>query len=388
MGMHLTSRLQKLFNSKFLRPLARIKATSVTQHLDNKNSRLVCTGRHIKASEFLDLLREAEDNHDPTPNLSGKCLHEEDLSQIKNLRRLRLDRANLQGACLAGCNLQHASLKGANLTNAELYDADLSNTNLEKAVLYKASLMYADLTRANLSGANLKDADLKGAIFDRTAMRLTSLGKHIKQEREGNYLDAQSIYLALKENFQSIGLYDAASWAYVRERVTERFTFAPWRAMEYYGPKRSDVPGALHNTTQPIASKATLSQRVRKVQIFVEQLRFWVTHNYWWKWLTGLAQEWVWGYGQRPARVINVCLVIIPLFALIYHIDGGIQSSGRPLDLKELIVYSLATFTTSTIPDVSPVSTSAQVWSSLEGIFGVTTLALFTTALAQRMGGR
>ena len=100
--------------------------------------------------------------------------------QNTNLRRAKLDEANLIGARFNGANLIEADLVGANLSGAWLMGADLRFANLIGANLYRAKLDEANLSeasivganlpgawlyKANLSGVNLGEARLDGAIL-------------------------------------------------------------------------------------------------------------------------------------------------------------------------------------------------------------------------------
>jgi uncharacterized protein YjbI with pentapeptide repeats len=100
-----------------------------------------------------------------------------DLARV-DLRRARLDGANLQGAMLVGANLQGAMLDGANLQGADLSGANLQgadlsgaylqgavfdSANLQKAELRKAHLQKVRFFYANLDDAVLADANLQGA---------------------------------------------------------------------------------------------------------------------------------------------------------------------------------------------------------------------------------
>lgn len=106
--------------------------------------------------------------------------------QGANLRRTDFRDANLKGADLEGANLRNvlfegANLQVANLTKANLSGSDLSrvkfkdvelrNADLRGAYLNDANFYSSDLNKANLSGAtlsgaNFKLSDLRGAILD------------------------------------------------------------------------------------------------------------------------------------------------------------------------------------------------------------------------------
>ena len=86
----------------------------------------------------------------------------------KNLSKIDLIGANLQGAYLRRANLKkahlnQAHLEGANLWEAHMEEAALIGANLEGADLHKAHLDGAFLYEAHLEGADLRATNLKGA---------------------------------------------------------------------------------------------------------------------------------------------------------------------------------------------------------------------------------
>ncbi len=63
---------------------------------------------------------------------------------------------------------------------------------------------------------------MSGAWMDRVRISHAQLGAAIPEELEKSYAVAQSTYLSLKQNFESIGDYEGASWAYRKERRMEK----------------------------------------------------------------------------------------------------------------------------------------------------------------------
>jgi uncharacterized protein YjbI with pentapeptide repeats len=94
-------------------------------------------------------------------NFSEADLSEADLSEAD------LTGADFRGAKLRGTNLTATRLPGALFGSAESGDSqtesDHINTDLRRAKLNKANLTGADLSDANLTGADLSDANLTGA---------------------------------------------------------------------------------------------------------------------------------------------------------------------------------------------------------------------------------
>jgi uncharacterized protein YjbI with pentapeptide repeats len=114
-------------------------------------------------------------------NVSRDANNQEIDLRGSQLRKVNLDKARFNGACLAKVNFIEANLKEAHLYNANLSEtnlckADLTKANLIKANLYRAILTQANLKNANLKKANLEQANLREANFEEaifTGVKLT-----------------------------------------------------------------------------------------------------------------------------------------------------------------------------------------------------------------------
>jgi hypothetical protein len=163
-----------------------------------------------------------------------------------------------------------SSLYMVNLSSSWLFRADLSNANLTAAKLSKATLYEADLTKAEFYGADLcnarftgaildqtrfLDADLQGAFFFRarlsnTEMSAHQLGGSIGEERAKKYVHAAEAYSRLKSNFESIGRYGDAGWAYCKERRMRK-RWAAEKAVDSWnrGGRRQAIRERVHWAT-------------------------------------------------------------------------------------------------------------------------------------------
>ena len=167
----------------------------------------------------------------------------------RDLGGARLWKANLQGAILEEAQLQDAYLWHAQLQGADLWDAVLQGARLWDAQLQGADLAGAQLQGAFLGGAQLQGADLAGAVLegiylygawlDRTRLRAEQLGGAIGEELEARgstdpeqrlkwFEEAGEGYLGLKRNFEGLGYYDDALWAYRKERRMDKLA-AKWK---------------------------------------------------------------------------------------------------------------------------------------------------------------
>jgi uncharacterized protein YjbI with pentapeptide repeats len=297
-------------------------------------------------------------------NLSGANLQGANLSSA-DLQEANLSEANLHGVNLSGANLHGVDLSGANLHGARLWSVSLQGArlwgiNLQGARLYGANLQEADLFRANLQGASLWDANLQGvdllkcksithiylenARLDHTRLRQDQLGEAIgeelaaekkelpAQQRAKRYASAKHAYLALKQNFDDLGDYNASSWAYIKERKMEK-----WEA--FYSGSRG-------------------------------------------KFIADQLTEWVSLYGEGPWRVI-ISLVIVWLgFALIYGLTYGVWGPWQEIDIGriryittdpiDLLSFSLGAMVTHPPTDLEARSIwFMRVLMPLEALLGI-----------------
>lgn len=358
-----------------------------------------------------------------TANLQGAILGKANLQggilSEANLQRANLARADLRGANLWGANLQEAnlwaaSLQGANLTRADLRGANLPRANLQEAILWEADLQeavlgaaslqeaflgkadlqeavlrYADLQGADLRFANLREVDLVDvkaggllgiklyrAKLDHTLLKREQLGLAIGEELAGRYREARDAYLALKQNFESLGDYEAASWSYVKERQMEKACSAPWRARRFYGEEQ-------------------LGGRPFGHKLPTYQLRVWwffIRHTA--KWLSDWLVELVCGYGERPWRTVATMAVVFAVFVAIYWATWAVikveETSGAIVrvptrNLIDLAVFGLGAFTTMDPKGLDPRATWVQFVAGLEALVGIGLTGLLGFVLGNRI---
>lgn len=339
-------------------------------------------------------------------NLQGAKLLLADLQGANllaaDLRGANLAMANVQGADLSATNLQEAilweaSLQKALFKNADLRGANLSASNLQGAYLWSADLQGANLWDADLQGANLWEANLHGAdlrmaklqgvdllsavdligirwcgvVLERTRLRRWQLGPKIgdelaaeKGEGSASYDEAREAYLALKNNFNEMGRYDDASWAYRRERRMERAMSWPGRvAKEFEEQKR----------------------RLEKAHPRLGRPWFHVRHTG--KWLADSLVQWLTGYGEDPRPVLGwAALLVFVVYPVVYWWCAGRQApaGGLPALVADYILLSVELFSTLGPIGRDPLDAWTKVWAGSESMVGLSFLALLMFTLGNR----
>lgn len=283
----------------------------------------------------------------------------------------QLQGAELIGAQLQGAKLMYAQLQGAQLCSAQLKEANLWRAQLQGANLWGAQLQGAFLWEAQLQGANLWGVEFQrvdmygvvsldaahwyGAFLDHTRMRRESLGKAIGDELEAHrrkrpreYHEAKEGYLLLKNNFNQIGRYEDASWAYVKEQQMEKMAFHwEWRSHGW---------------------------------------QVWRAWGSLWRWLRNWFYELSTGYGERPWNAVLCGLGAVLAFAVGFWATGVAGGRG-PAAFFDSLVYSIATFATFNLarPGLNPEGRGVEIFSSLEAILGIGVLALVVFTVGNRM---
>ncbi|AWN34576.1 pentapeptide repeat-containing protein [Methylobacterium radiodurans] len=269
-------------------------------------------------------------------------------------RRARLDEANLSDVNLTHSDFEGASLTKARLVGSRLRGANLSGVKLDGADLSGADFSDTSLVRLNLATCRLTHARFAGAFVTGTRMRVDQLGGAVGEEVAGVYEAAQASYLALEQNWRSIGSQDAASWAYKRGRRMGRMQAgvqarAAWKAR---------APRAL------------------------------LQHGY--RWVADRFVEWLCDYGESLSRIARAFAIVILVFGVLYGLTGGmiLEGEGRatynPLDLMS---YSALNMMTANPPEIGikPTGRIANLLVGVQGAAGIILMGLFGFVLGNRL---
>jgi uncharacterized protein YjbI with pentapeptide repeats len=340
-----------------------------------------------------------------TANLQGVNLWD------ANLEKAIMWCVGLQRANLVDTDLQEAILYSAKLQWAVLGDANLEKANLRNASLQGTSLLYTKLRGANLGHANLQSADLRfadlrevdlldieeggllgvklyRAKLDHTLLKREQLGPAIGDEQAGEYREARDAYLALKQNFEDLGDYEAASWAYIKERKMEKATKAPWRCREYYG-QEEPFPRPVRGLF------GKLWPNIRQWRYGVlpcwSPLVWWFWFKYTLKWGGDWFVEGLCMYGESIPLVLFWMAAALLGFAAYYGCIGGILLVEPNGEMKvatsfwHYLVYSAGAFTTTGFARFQAVDDCIRLVTAIQAIVGIFLAGLLGFVVCNRI---
>lgn len=309
----------------------------------------------------------------------GINFHGVDLT-LADCEETNLEWADLEGAKLYDTVFDKAHLWKANLRGVILSTASFRETDLNCADLRDSETFDTDFRGAYLNGARLEGVDLfsakslvgihvGGAVLGRTQMRWEQLGGKIGEEIEGDYWLAKEAYLNLKSNFTSLGRYDDAGKAYIKERRMEKMCSAPWRARRVYMGER-DL-GYRDESELPVWH--------------LRILWFYARHT--WKWLWDWVAELVCGYGESIGRVLANMVVVLVGFTVFYWATRSVvdQSGARVSNFLDCLIFSLGAFTTLGFRGLEPVNRTIELWTNLQALLGIGLTGLLGFVLGNRI---
>jgi len=193
-------------------------------------------------------------------------------------------------------------------------------------------------------------------------MRRDQLGRSIGDELTAHenpspraYHEASESYLLHKNNFLSLGRYEDAAWAYIKEQQMEKMAYrSEWRAHGWH---------------------------------------LWKAWGSLWRWLRNWSYELLTGYGERTWMPVLWAIAVILAFATGYAVAGNISPdfAGDPAtaqgshDFLDALTHSIGAFATIGFNTLEPLGWGARLLTAIESALGVSLFALFIFTLGNRM---
>lgn len=289
---------------------------------------------------------------DPPDMLDLKGLHFDALDYQVDLGRVRMEKLNLWKAKFGKINLKEASFE----------DCRLSLATFEGSYLYRAKFLHCDLQSAQFIGAFLMrtafiDTHLRFSSFENCRINIADLPNQLLEEQQGDFQLASDIYKSLRLNLQALGDVRGASEAALKQQQLQRREH--WRQSRNPKKKR---PERLRHLRQAA-----------------------------WRY----AMEWLWGYGERPQRMLGFSFLFCLTWGLLYYAvgfgSGGVclePGARTPIEQLELSMYmSFVTFTTVGYGDFSPCTMLGRLLATFQAFCGVFVMGLYVSANARTFSG-
>ncbi|MGT4676803.1 potassium channel family protein, partial [Aeromonas caviae] len=266
----------------------------------------------------------------------------------------------------------------------------ITNTKFQDLYFERTDVQELRLLNSFLFKVGIKDSSVTPFIQNCEIRELSYLPKV-----GAPHLETSTTYRLLRAAFQSSGLRQEASNFYYKERVYER--------KSYFHPQLIDrkiFQGLDHGGQISILKdlydrgffeKKDLPKEIRKV--LVSKVKMHVIPKYLFplmksrfKWFVSLFESILWGYGERPSRIILVALATVTFYSGIYSYFDWLDEKGNPyhLSLLDSSYFSVVTFTTLGYGDITPKTEILKLLAGSEALLGAFTMGLIVAGFSNR----
>ncbi|TLY49001.1 MAG: two pore domain potassium channel family protein [Gammaproteobacteria bacterium] len=322
----------------------------------------------------------------------------------RNLSFVDLDYLTIEGGMHGSreTDCYFSSCRGLRIESAELNFISFVQCPLEDLTIRSSSLQDIQVIRCVLSGHlrrfYVENSRLSKWIFDGTTVPLDLnhsdlIEPVIVPDKSATPPDLAAMYRSLRVASQANGRRDSASKYYYYERKCERRAlFSPYLIF------RNDFPpmgyaGRAEDLIQQWQSGIFDSRRALQLfrAIVWFHLRTWLVPKFALRalqfklrWLFSLLEEIVWGYGERPSRIVLSGLFILSVYSGIYYriLNSAPHTDGR--SLLDCAYFSVVTFTTLGYGDITPKSDLMKVLCGSEALIGAFMMGLVVAGFANR----
>lgn len=273
----------------------------------------------------------------PTMELDG--------STLLDLRGIRICGTQLDGMLIRNVNLRWATLEDVGFKGARLVDCNLSQAIFSQCYFRRTVFQRCDIVNSRFDSCEFPNARLESSRLDFASFRNCEIDlAGIKFRDDASPQVLARVCRSLKLNAMSMGRFlDASELAY-QERTYERYLL-----------HRRAFPGA--------GEKA--GSRLRAFAL----------------WLDSLLFNWLWGYGERPWRLVPSMLFMIFAFGTLQFALDGVPGRGW----WEHVYFSGITFCSVGYGDLVPEQPIPRALAIAEGILGITFLGLLIASATKRI---
>jgi hypothetical protein len=102
------------------------------------------------------------------------------------------------------------------------------------------------------------------------------------------------------------------------------------------------------------------------------------------RWLASIFEELLWGYGERPMRVVLFMGLAITVYAWVYHAVAWPETSNIPTGWFDDFYFSVVTFTTLGYGDILPATKGLKFICASEALVGGLSLGLIVAGFSNK----
>jgi hypothetical protein len=273
------------------------------------------------------------------------------------------------------CSMTSFTAKGSRLQDFYFEETNLQELRLNDSFVYRMGFKESNMTPF------IQNCELRELKFS--------------PKKNNSPVQVATTYRLLRAAYQSSGLRQEASDCYYRERVFERKSyFHPYYAnskafqgipnggrfsavLEFYNRgfyEFKDLPRELYKAAVSKLKMHTLPKYL--IPLMKSRLR----------WFASGFESLLWGYGERPSRIVLVAIGLIGCYAGAYQLVEWVDDKGYPLkmDFWDSVYFSVVTFTTLGYGDITPKTLLLKSLAGSEALLGAFSMGLIVAGFSNR----
>lgn len=335
----------------------------------------------------------------PVLKLGETVLHRVNMGE-RNLDFVNLDHLTLDGKFFGSSwkYINFSSCQSIRLTNAEawfftFYRCAVDTISIENSKIQDFYFESDGNLTVSLTGSHVYRLGITDSIF-------VPIVKD-SELREVSFIPPKAAppgmvattYRMLRAAYQAAGQRWEASECYYNERKFERKAF--YRPYGEYLPQFPGVPyRGLFSEAKLHFEKGHLDEvglRNARHKIILARLNILRRPKtlfllLWSKmrWLASIFEELLWGYGERPMRVVLCMVLAITIYACVYHAMPWPKTTNIPTGWLDDFYFSAVTFTTLGYGDILPATNALKLICASEALVGGLSLGLIVAGFSNR----
>jgi hypothetical protein len=320
----------------------------------------------------------------------------------RNLDFADLDHLVIEGKYHANKQtyVQYSSCRNIRISNAnmafyEFRRCSMGRFSCESSTLYSFGFVECDQLDFSFADSKLRKVRFErcGVSFSFDHCELIDVS-YAPAKQARYYSAAAEVYRQLRIAYQSCGKRHEAAEAYYQERSHERKALAnPYFELEW---EREFPPRRHGQSAREVVTdwrNGTYESRVaarRILDILWFHIRVWLVPRYSllalkfkFRYLVSLMEALVWGYGERPSRIVSTAIVLLGAYSVAYSalLNSGAGAGTSAIDCMYL---SLVTFTTLGYGDITPKTPLMKLACGSEAAIGAFVLGLVVAGFANK----
>ncbi|HEX5577348.1 MAG TPA: ion channel, partial [Gemmatimonadaceae bacterium] len=266
-------------------------------------------------------------------------------STLLDLRGIRIHGTQLDGMLIRKVNLRWATIEDVGFKGARLVDCNLSQASFAHCYFRRAAFQNCDIVNSKFESCEFPNARFEASRLDFASFRNCEIElASIAFRADANPQALERVCRNLKLNATSMGHFADASELTYLERTYRR-----------------------HVLHRQAFSRSGEKPRARFRAIV--------------RWLDSLLFNWLWGYGEKPWRLVFGVIVAIYGFATLQYALDGIPGRGW----WDHVYFSGITFLTVGYGDLVPVEPIPRMFAVLEAVTGMTMLGMLIASASKKI---